>query len=259
MDRKPLRNAIFALFCLIFSGGAVAEKTAPVKFQGDPLAQVRQLMEHGQLDEAEKRWRALQGQLDPVAWHYNLGVLLAEQGRTVEAAEQFEKALMARQPAATVWQALKKVRAFEARSAYAALFKDAPRPQLNLKLLPVRALDSRHAATIQAVADALEGWRRAWSAQDVDAYLRHYADDFRPVSGLSHEQWVAQRRVRLTRPRFIEVTLSDLRIEPVSDDRVITTFRQRYRSNLIDDTVRKRLVWHRRDGRWVIVQERVVR
>ena len=102
---------------------------------------------------------------------------------------------------------------------------------------------------------ALEAWADAWSGQRVDDYLSHYAPGFQPPNGLTREEWEAQRRERLLRPKSIRVTLTELRIEPLGEDRVRAVFQQAYQSDTFGDSVRKttELVW---DGdRWKIAAE----
>jgi tetratricopeptide (TPR) repeat protein len=101
-------------------------------------------------------------------------------------------------------------------------------------------------------------WVAAWSAQDVNAYLRYYGADFRPPDGMGRPQWEAQRRARLTRPSYIEVTVSDpgVRVEP--DGRARVSFVQTYRSNTYSDRTTKTLLMSREDSGWKIVSEQAV-
>ena len=108
----------------------------------------------------------------------------------------------------------------------------------------------------------VRSWAAAWSAQDVEAYIAHYQENYAPSgSGLTHNQWREQRRVRLTNKRFIEVTLADFNTRQVSDT-VVVNFVQRYRSNNLDDTIRKQLTLAAPNSDWSqprIVSERVLR
>ena len=258
MTGKRLKTALLTLFFLTSWGQTQARETAAEKSPGDPLSQVQALVKQGRWDEAEKVWRTLDGRMDPQLWHYNLGVILANRGLTHDAARAFERALSQREPERTIWQALKALRTHEARSAYAALFKDRAVVPLRLSWLPV-TLGGETTDMLESVRQALDGWRRAWMAQDVAAYLAFYVPDFQPVDGLSHQAWVAQRQVRVSRPRFIDIQLSEIRIEPLTEKRVATTFRQRYRSDRVRDVVTKRLIWEKRGDRWLIIKEVVLR
>ena len=110
--------------------------------------------------------------------------------------------------------------------------------------------------------ERVKSWAQAWSDQDVADYVEHYQDDYTPPgSSISHSEWRAQRQVRLTNKRFIEVTLSGFETER-RGDQIRVTFTQRYRANTMDDTIRKELALVRQGSDWSeakIVSERVVR
>ncbi len=107
---------------------------------------------------------------------------------------------------------------------------------------------------------AVNSWASAWSAQDVDAYLSHYASDFQPEGGVSRSNWEALRRERVARPSLIRVSVVDPSVSTISDgvdtsgDRVRVTFRQEYESNNFGDTVTKVLEM-RNEGGWKITRE----
>jgi len=103
----------------------------------------------------------------------------------------------------------------------------------------------------------LARWAQAWSSQDVDAYLRHYARDFEPDDGLPRGRWERERRIRLGDPEFIEVRLSDVEIElgPTGEEARVT-FTQDYRSDDYSDRVRKTMHLSRNGSEWKILSER---
>ena len=100
----------------------------------------------------------------------------------------------------------------------------------------------------QAVA-LVESWARVWSAQDVGAYVNHYAQNYSSGNSISREQWLEQRRIRLTNKEFIEVNVSEFAVQDMGDQFAIT-FTQHYRSNTVDDTIRKRLVFSKDGDDW---------
>jgi hypothetical protein len=113
----------------------------------------------------------------------------------------------------------------------------------------------------QAVAIALvQSWAQRWSAQDVDAYVAHYADNYSSSSSLSRRQWLEQRQERLTNKAFITVKVSDFKVTDL-DGQFAVTFAQNYKSNTVDDTVTKRLVFNKKSDTWSnakIVNESIV-
>ena len=104
--------------------------------------------------------------------------------------------------------------------------------------------------TLNKTAVALvQKWASAWSAQNVPAYVARYADDFRPSSGLSHQQWLAQRQVRLTNKSFIDVKVSKFKVDDQGGTFSVT-FSQHYRSNNVDDRIVKQLVFLKKGDDW---------
>lgn len=104
----------------------------------------------------------------------------------------------------------------------------------------------------------LNKWKSAWSAQDVDSYLACYAQEFKPESGLSREEWAKQRQVRLKRPKSIQVTVSDIKVISEEGSRAEIMFRQGYRSDNYSDQVMKVLTLGLERGELVIVGERTI-
>lgn len=105
------------------------------------------------------------------------------------------------------------------------------------------------------VLQAVEQWAKAWSDNDVAAYLTHYAADFEPPEGLSRAEWEAQRRARIAKPRKIEVTIEAPKVAFSGEDRVKVTFRQRYRSDTFTATGMKTLDMVRQGDKWLITRE----
>ena len=103
------------------------------------------------------------------------------------------------------------------------------------------------------VEAAVTRWAQAWSARNVDAYFAAYASDF-AADGLSHAQWEAQRRARITAPSAINVKISNLKIEQQGEF-AHARFSQAYRSDRHQSTVRKTLKLALQNGQWRIVGE----
>ena len=100
----------------------------------------------------------------------------------------------------------------------------------------------------------IDTWAKAWSDQDVDAYIAAYADNY-AQPGMERAAWVALRRDRLTKPANIVVEIQDLDIS-VSADKATATFKQRYQSDRYQDMTRKTLSLERQGNNWKIVGER---
>ena len=120
--------------------------------------------------------------------------------------------------------------------------------------LALANVEAPRPAPTATIADALERWRDAWDAGDVETYLDSYAPQRSPRAGLDRGAWERQRRARVTPQRDISVSIDDLRIE-VDGARAVTRFEQTYRARSYADRTSKRLSWERQDGRWRIVEE----
>ena len=107
----------------------------------------------------------------------------------------------------------------------------------------------------EAVLAAVHAWAKAWMAQDVDAYLAFYDQDFKVPGGDDRSAWEALRKDRLTAPRFIKLDLDRIKVS-VKDDTATVRFRQHYKSNTYRSTDRKTLNLVNRDGSWKIIEER---
>jgi ketosteroid isomerase-like protein len=108
-----------------------------------------------------------------------------------------------------------------------------------------------------AVLKVVQGWAKAWSDNDVSAYLAHYASDFQTPKGVSRGDWESQRKARLAKPRKIKVDIESPKVTFNESGRVIVTFRQHYRSDALKVTSGKTLVMVKAGEKWLIQQERV--
>jgi hypothetical protein len=107
------------------------------------------------------------------------------------------------------------------------------------------------------VVKSLMGWARAWSANDVDGYLAHYAPDFRTPKGEKRSDWEAQRKARIAKPRKIEVDIEAPKVTFNDAKRVTVTFRQRYASGGLKVASTKTMVMVKAGEKWLIQEERV--
>ena len=102
----------------------------------------------------------------------------------------------------------------------------------------------------------LERWAATWSAQDVEAYLGFYSNDFIPAGGLDYAEWIRQRRERLQRPEEFLVTLSAIELRGEVDGLVQLEAIQDYRSGRYFDRILRLFDLYPQDGSWKIARER---
>ncbi len=117
---------------------------------------------------------------------------------------------------------------------------------------PEPAVTSNVSAEVQS---AVRSWASAWSGKNVDGYLARYSRSFRPSNGASFGAWSRYRSERLTKPKIIEVDVSQMRVNQINDSTATATFRQKYRSDNYRDEVTKVLTLTNEAGQWLIVSE----
>ena len=111
----------------------------------------------------------------------------------------------------------------------------------------------------QQVTNTVIAWSQAWSQQDADTYLSFYAPEFQTPSNVPRRDWETVRRQRLTKPGFIEVMVSDLKVLPINSTMVYVRFTQSYRSDTLQSVVDKEFKLKQKNDRWEIAMERVIR
>jgi RND family efflux transporter MFP subunit len=143
-----------------------------------------------------------------------------------------------------------KVVAVPAEPAKAAA-ATAPVPE------PTKAAAAKTDTAFDDVLTAVEAWRQAWVARDLQGYQAAYVDGYLGDQP-SPAKWLRQREERMRAARALDVQLSDIRVEPQSADRVHVIFRQAYRSEQLNANATKRLLMVSDQGRWRIREERTV-
>jgi Flp pilus assembly protein TadD len=216
----------------------------------------------------------------------NLAVIYASQGLYDKARAALEQSIHTHPSYATAYENLGDVYAKLASQAYdKALKLDSSNSGAQNKLALVRELvgatpratppavvaavvaprpptpqppAAKPTAEPRDVLEAVTAWAKAWSHQDVDAYLAAYAKDFRTPKGQPRSAWEKLRRERLTAPKSISVDIDVGRVVDKGDGTVSVTFRQDYRSDAFSGSATKTLLLAKSgDGRWRIVQEQV--
>lgn len=109
-----------------------------------------------------------------------------------------------------------------------------------------------------ALDKAIEGWRKAWSARDTNAYLAYYAATFRTEDGIDRANFVRYKRRVNASKRHIHIAVRDLALYryPGTSDVVMAQFTQDYKSDNYAQTSRKQQFWRQQaNGTWKIVFE----
>jgi len=112
------------------------------------------------------------------------------------------------------------------------------------------------APTAEEVMAFVNAWAKAWSDNDVPAYLSAYAPDFRTPRGEARPAWEAERTARVAKPRKIQVTLDSPKVAFDGNSRATVTFVQHYNSDVLKQTNNKVLEMTKAGDKWLIQQER---
>ena len=134
----------------------------------------------------------------------------------------------------------------------------APAPAATVPAAPAKAAAAADATPpVAELSRTVQDWAAAWSRKDVKSYLGYYAADFKVPDGKPRSAWEAERRSRIAKPGAIEVRVENVKVKSVAADRADATFRQHYKAVGLKTSTTKTLTLVRRDGRWLIQQERV--
>lgn len=109
-----------------------------------------------------------------------------------------------------------------------------------------------------ALETVVQAWSAAWSAQAIEIYLSFYHRHYKPSDGLSRNGWEQSRRLKLKKPNWIKVAISDFNIEKNDGRQAIVRFKQAYQSNTYSDITSKRMVLLYTENGWRIFQEKSI-
>lgn len=108
----------------------------------------------------------------------------------------------------------------------------------------------------QALMSMIDEWRRDWESRDFNKYASHYSGKFL-ADGQNLQQWLDQKRQVNSSKNWIKVETRNISMfrNPGKEDYVVVTFEQDYKSNNLNNQMRKRQYWFKEDGRWKILYE----
>ena len=111
------------------------------------------------------------------------------------------------------------------------------------------------AADRKALKDAIEQWRADWEGRDTSRYMRHYSKKF--ASGnQDYSAWAQHKQTVNAGKTWIKVGVSGLSMfRSPGQNLVVVSFAQDYRSNNLENSMKKRQYWSNESGHWRIVYE----
>ena len=123
---------------------------------------------------------------------------------------------------------------------------------------PVNNVTPKDVASSAEIIPIVKKWALAWSDQSVGRFVSFYSPNY-SAQGKNRQQWLLDRKLKLTNKQFITVTVSDFTQEIQSNNEVNVIFKQNYQSDVVSSVATKRLSFKNIDGNWKIVAERIIR
>lgn len=208
---------------------------------------------------------------EPEAYN-NLAVIHASKGEYLLAENNLSKALETNKSYQTTYQNLRNIYSLKAGLAYSKALKNhkksngislsytvpVTRAKEAIKLEPAKQEKNIQVAKTNVdtnkVRERLQNWALAWSNKDIKGYLDAFSDDYSPTNW-QRRNWINQRKQRITSPKYIKVTLSNMEIEVINDNIAIAHFVQDYQSDNYHDKEIKLMVLRKIKQQWKITEE----
>jgi len=105
------------------------------------------------------------------------------------------------------------------------------------------------------VLKAVHAWVAAWSSKDVKKYLSFYAADFKTPDGEKRAAWEASRQERISKPKSIQVSISNAKVSFSDSDHATVKFHQSYQAKHLKTSGNKTLLMVKSAGNWLIREE----
>ena len=116
--------------------------------------------------------------------------------------------------------------------------------------------DAQDKSNRESLMHSLEQWREDWSSLNTDAYLKHYATDFK-TGKMDFSNWARQKKLINSGKSWIKVNLSNISIfsYPDQPNLAVVSFDQDYSSSNLNNRMKKRQYWIKHGDQWQIIYE----
>ncbi len=103
---------------------------------------------------------------------------------------------------------------------------------------------------------SIDAWRADWESRDTERYLAHYSQRFK-AGAQSLDEFAAQKKQVNAGKEWIKLKIDNLSVfrNPGKEEVVVVTFDQDYRSNNLNNQMKKRQYWLREGDQWKIIYE----
>jgi murein L,D-transpeptidase YafK len=103
----------------------------------------------------------------------------------------------------------------------------------------------------------IEDWRKAWAAQDTNAYLSHYSKKFFYSDG-DLKKWSDYKRgIQASKPK-VTIKIEDVSMfayPEAEQNMIVVNFEQDFKSPSLQNKMRKRQYWVNENNTWKIIYE----
>jgi len=111
----------------------------------------------------------------------------------------------------------------------------------------------------QAIFNAVESWRVAWSSKDQENYFRAYAVDFAPTHPSSLSAWKKYKKRLFSSRAYMRVKIDSINIEMLeTSHHARVRFQQQYDASNYHSLDTKELLLTRKGDEWKIVREHII-
>ncbi len=107
----------------------------------------------------------------------------------------------------------------------------------------------------EEVLKKLLSWHEYWSQKQVVDYLAIYSKNYLPQGIESRETWEKSRRLSIQKPAFIKVSLTNINVSFIENNKIETSFLQDYKSDRYSDFTYKKIIWVNEENEWKIIKE----
>ena len=105
------------------------------------------------------------------------------------------------------------------------------------------------------VLSSINSWVTAWNNRDIDSYLSHFAENFKPQKNIANKDWADSKRKTFSEASFISVKLEQMIITPMGENQVTVKFRQIYESDSLKEQTFSSIVLEPAAERWLIISQ----
>ncbi len=134
------------------------------------------------------------------------------------------------------------------------IYKKMPvEPKIVIK--EVQTPDNNARGNSRRLILAMKAWKNAWANQSSFKYIDSYVEGYTSSKFNTHNAWKAHRINRITKPDFIKINISNIKVVNYSNSSAKIKFTQHYQSDSFEDISEKILVFKLIDDQWKITSE----